>query len=471
MKPQTNHKTDYDFLEAQLNHFDLRVRQQALHALISLHPDDSRPGIFSSERVNLHAHSFFSYNPWGYSPSALAWQAWKRGVAYMGIVDFDSLAGVGEFLDACDFLGVKGVAGIETRIYIPEYHDKVLSSPGEPGIAYHMGVGFISGKIPQAVSSLLPSLRQQATDRNLQITQKLNNFLEPLHLDYALDILPMTPSGYATERHIIKKLVEKSTSEIDDPISFWHEKLGLAKNEVKTLMLDPRNFKKIIRRKLMKRGGIAYVHPNREDFPTMEKFHQVILAAQAIPCMVWLDGDSEGEKDIETLLDFMLDKGVRALNIIPDRNWHFQDPDEKRHKLDELARLVQAAQKVHLPILIGTELNAEGLRFVDDLSIPELRPYKDIFVDGAQFLYGHTCMARLAAMGFQSHWSHKHFGTHQERVAFYIEAGRLMPAAVIKSSFSQKISPQYSPEEILTMLYGIENPTRGSDYSSRQDPD
>ena len=47
--------------------------------------------------VNLHAHTFFSYNAYGYSPSKFAWLARKAGLAVAGIVDFDVLDGVDEF--------------------------------------------------------------------------------------------------------------------------------------------------------------------------------------------------------------------------------------------------------------------------------------------------------------------------------------------------------------------------------------
>jgi hypothetical protein len=44
----------------------------------------------------LHAHTFFSYNAYGYSPSHFAFLARIRGLAVAGIVDFDMLDGMEE---------------------------------------------------------------------------------------------------------------------------------------------------------------------------------------------------------------------------------------------------------------------------------------------------------------------------------------------------------------------------------------
>jgi len=51
----------------------------------------------------------------------------------IGIVDFDVLDGVDEFLAACEVAGVRGSAGVETRVFIPEFATHEINSPGEPG--------------------------------------------------------------------------------------------------------------------------------------------------------------------------------------------------------------------------------------------------------------------------------------------------------------------------------------------------
>ena len=123
-------------LKQQLNSFDPAVREAALKKVRET---------YSS--FNMHCHSFYSYNGYGYSPSMLAALAKENNWRSAMLVDFDVLDGVDEFLFACKSLGVKAAAGMETRVFIPELADVEINSPGEPGIAYHLGCGFTASSI------------------------------------------------------------------------------------------------------------------------------------------------------------------------------------------------------------------------------------------------------------------------------------------------------------------------------------
>jgi hypothetical protein len=129
-------------LEEKLDSFDYCERREALAALWEEVQQGRIVLPSAGETINLHCHTFFSYNAYGYSPSTFAWLARKAGLAVAGIVDFDVLDGLEEFLGAGAQLGLKTSAGLETRVYVPEFADSVINSPGEPGISYHMGVGF-----------------------------------------------------------------------------------------------------------------------------------------------------------------------------------------------------------------------------------------------------------------------------------------------------------------------------------------
>ena len=76
-------------LEAQLDSFDSNERKEALEKLWQLKQKGKIEFAETSADVNLHVHSFYSYNACGYSPSKIAWLAKKRGLAVAGIVDFD----------------------------------------------------------------------------------------------------------------------------------------------------------------------------------------------------------------------------------------------------------------------------------------------------------------------------------------------------------------------------------------------
>ena len=84
-------------LEQQLDSFDAAKRKEALAKLWDLAKAGKIALAEPGSDVNLHAHTFFSYNAYGYSPSKFAWLARKRGLAVAGIVDFDVLDALEEF--------------------------------------------------------------------------------------------------------------------------------------------------------------------------------------------------------------------------------------------------------------------------------------------------------------------------------------------------------------------------------------
>jgi hypothetical protein len=418
---------EIDRLQAQLNSFSAAKRTQALAGLYERFKVGEVPQPEIQDALNAHAHSFFSYNAYGFSPSALAWLAKKNGYSMIGIVDFDTLDGVDEFLAACELLGVRGVSGMETRVFIPEFKEVEINSPGEPGVAYHMGTGFVSSHVPACIQPDLADIRQRAESRNRQILIKVNAFLSPLELDYEEDILPLTPGGYATERHMVFRIAEKADEVLEDPHGFWAEKLGRSRGEIEELLTDPKAFQNLLRKKLMKRGEVAYVQPDAGTFPTVDAFHAIVQGAGAIPCSAWLDGLSQGEQEMARLLDLLMEKGVRALNIVPDRNWNIKDPDLKRQKINELYQVVDLANALGLPVLVGTEMNSPGQKWVDDFDTPELEPVKDSFIKGANTLYGHTRMQRLWGLGATSAWAEDRFPDWRARNVFFERLGRLIP--------------------------------------------
>src|SRR5215467_7284777 len=182
-------------LEADLNNFDPVIRASALRELDEL----ARRGEIALEPerdvANMHCHTFFSFNAYGHSPTSLAWLAKRRGFKVIGTVDFDVLDAVDEFLDACELLGVRGSAGLETRVYLPEFATREMNSPGEPAVLYHMGIGFTSSSVPEAARPILADLKGRASKRNQDVVARVNAYLDPVKLDYERDVVPLTPGG------------------------------------------------------------------------------------------------------------------------------------------------------------------------------------------------------------------------------------------------------------------------------------
>ncbi|MBE7472901.1 MAG: hypothetical protein DPW09_22340 [Anaerolineae bacterium] len=439
-------------LESQLNDFNPTVRTEALQELLALAQEGEIELPPLAEVANMHCHTFFSFNGYGHSPTSLAWQARRRGIKLLGSVDFDVLDAVEEFLTACDRVGVRGSAGIETRVFIPEFASREINSPGEPGVYYHMGIGFTSSQAPASVAPILADMRRRAEARNKDMVACINAYLSPVSVDYEQDVLPLTPRGNATERHMLQAYTQAAERGAPDPAAFWADKLNLPLDQITAQIGDKPKFQNTIRAKLMKKGGVGYVQPGPQTFPNVEEFHQFIIACGALPCAAWLDGLSAGEQAIEELLALLIDKGAVALNIIPDRNWNIADPDQKRVKLQKLYEVVELAQKLDLPLNIGTEMNAYGQKWLDDFDAPELAPVRAAFLDGAYFIYGHTIAQRALGLGYQSDWAEIHLPSRRERNEFYAALGRRVePGAVGRARLSQ-VNTAANPADILSLL-------------------
>ena len=431
-------------------------RTSALAELVALAERGEAPCEPVQDVVNLHCHTFFSFNAYGHSPASLAWLAKKRGFAAVGIVDFDVLDAVDEFLAACDLAGVRGSAGIETRVFIPEFATREINSPGEPGVYYHMGIGFTSATVPPEAAPTLASMRARAERRNREMAARVNAYLDPVMIDYDLDVLPLTPAGNVTERHMLLAYIcaaDRTFGGSDaQKVAFWAEKLGSSTEQIAAMIGDYAKFSNLVRSKLMKRGGVGYVQPSPEAFPTVAEFHAMIVACGALPCATWLDGTTAGEQAIDELLDLLIGQGAVALNIIPDRNWNIADPETRAFKVAKLHEIVHIAAARDLPINVGTEMNAPGNKVVDDFDVPEMAPVKQAFLDGARFIYGHTVMQRALGLGYQSEWAQTHLPARRERNDFYTTVGYRVPPGTDGLARLRELAPIRSRGDLLARI-------------------
>ena len=420
----------------------VRVRDESVqleHALDSLRPSQRREALRrlldavgrgeialpeAGDAVNLHCHTFFSYNVYGYSPTKVAWLARKGGLAAAGIVDFDVLDGLAEFHEAGREVGLKACVGIETRVFLPEYADRVMNSPGEPGICYHVGAGFPTADLSAPLMEVLAGLQATSAERNRQLVGRVNAHLRPVRLEYERDVLPLTPSGNATERHICLAYARKARAAFpseEELAGFWSERLGVEAGGLD--VPEGIALQHAIRAGLMKEGGPGYVQPEAGSFPRMEAMNRFIVEAGGIAAYAWLDGTSEGEDDIEPLIATAMSSGADAINIVPDRNY---TPGKRDVRLDNLERVVGLAEELGLPVIVGTEMNSPGQKFVDDFESDELAPLLPVFLKGAHIVTAHTALERAGRLGYASGWARRSFPDRKTRSEFYESVGRAL---------------------------------------------
>jgi hypothetical protein len=169
------------------------------------------------------------------------------------------------------------------------------------------------------------------------------------------------------------------------------------------------------------------VQPGKDSFPLMADMNRFVLEAGGIPTITWLDGTSEGEKAIEELIQVAMSSGAAAINVIPDRNY---TPGVKDQKLQTLYDVVALAEKHHFPVIVGTEMNAPGNKFVDSFDTPELKPLLPVVLKSAHIVYAHSVLQRESGLGYLSEWAKKTFPTVAAKNDFFEKLGRaLQPAA------------------------------------------
>ena len=413
-------------LEEALDSFGAAERRAALGRLLQDGAADLPP---VGTNVNMHCHSFFSYNGEGYSPSRIAWESRKAGLYAAGLCDFDVLDGLEEFLEAGRMLSLRTTVNLETRAFFPEYSDVDISSPGEPGVTYIMGAGFaarLADGTPPADG--LAGYRERARTRNEALIDRINPHVPDIGIDYERDVLPLTPAGGATERHIVSAYVNRSISVFEHPdvaADFWARILEKDIEETTSLLADRPTFEELVRARLVKRGGLGYEQPSESTFPPVADFIQWVLSCDAVPMVTWLDGSSDGEKDGRAMLECMREKGAAALNIVPDRNWNTSDPEQRDKKRANLEAIVEAAVALDLPINIGTEMNKLGLPFVDDLDGEVLAAYRAPFVSGACIMVGHSVLLRYAAFSYTGAAAASEFKDTKARNDFFEAVGKL----------------------------------------------
>ena len=123
--------------------FDLKKRIVSLHKIARLvKKGELNRGMPEKSLLNMHLHTFHSFNYLNWSPSRILLEGFLKGLKYMGIVDFDTTAATEETWLASEIFAIPTLSGFETRVFVKEFQDRVINSPGEPGIYYYCAMGF-----------------------------------------------------------------------------------------------------------------------------------------------------------------------------------------------------------------------------------------------------------------------------------------------------------------------------------------
>jgi len=258
--------------------------------------------------VNAHLHTPYSFSAFSSIGEALD-KAAEEGVKVVGINDFYSTDGYGEWKEGCARRWLFPLFGIEFIALNAEDQAAGLrvNDPNNPGRTYISGKGLACP--PILSGEPLRQLEAVRAESNAQVERmcaKLNEWLKAEGYDIVLDfneIREKLTRGSIRERHLAKALRLALCPDAENPAKVEND----------------------LRSKLLKAGGPAFVPEDPKAFLPMETVQRIIEAAGGIPTYPFLADDAKGnftdfEGDLMKAADTLKKRGFRSVEFITTRN-------------------------------------------------------------------------------------------------------------------------------------------------------
>ena len=388
LKQPEKGELNYDGKEKEMSRLDALRELKRLEEASIISPPRTKCG------VNLHIHTNESFSVFA-SPAEAAWRGYTAGLEVMGINDHYTIDGHREFSKACEILGLRAAFNMEAMAMSIEAKEKGAryNDPRNPGRTYLCGKGVVRDLKPGSRSEkLLKTVRAAFSKRCREMTDKVDDLigkLDPsLHLSFE-DVLRLTPRGNVTERHVaqaVTQLINHRSRDDEEQRHFTSRLIGRIEDE-DTSRED--TFQDLVRNRLLKVGGPAYVEEPPEAFPSIRQLVQLFRDLGAIPTYPVLGNPvTEKEKDLDSLFDELEGYGIYAVEVIPKRN--------TRERLEEILR---AAEEHGFPVFNGTEHNTKAREpLLDHFSRDPT--YFPVFRHGAHVVLGHQFLSQCAGKGY-----------------------------------------------------------------------
>lgn len=344
--------------------------------------------------VNTHIHTSESFSIFR-SPSEAAWIGYRSGLEVLGINDHYTIAGHGEFGEACKILGLRATFSIEAMAMSEQAKEEGerYNDPKNPGRIYLSGKGVTHDLERESESGkLLMTMRAALRKRCEEMTERTGSILREIDSSLSLsfeDVLRFTPRGTVTERHVaeaIAELINRRFPVVDDRKEFLRKLLGSFRDG--DLSAEGR-FQDLIRNGLLKAGSPAYVEEPQEAFPSLDNLVKLFRDYGAIPAYPVLGNPlTEKESNLDSLFDELQDLGIFAVEVIPNRN--------TRERLQDI---LDVAEKHGFPVFNGTEHNTKSPQpILDNLSKDSC--FLSTFRRGAYLILGHQFLSTYAQKGY-----------------------------------------------------------------------
>jgi hypothetical protein len=348
-------------------------------------PGQSNAGSATSPReVNCHVHTIYSFSP--YSPAAAAERAQAAGLAAVGIMDHDSMAGAAEMRQAGKILGIATTAGVELRVDGAGtlFEGRRVNNPDSLGIVYIIIHGVPARSVPRVMEFLRP-LQAARELRGRRMVEVLNSLLPRYGLrtlDWEKDVRSCSRAadgGTVTERHIMyavaSAIVEKA-GRGPRLLEYLGNTIGITPPpRVAGFLADASNDMLLFDLLgLLKSSFIekVYVQPDSTECIPVREVVQFANDVGGIPTYPYLGdvtdsptGDKKAEKFEDGYLDELMVEvkrlGFRAIAYMPPRN-----------TLSQLVRVQKLCALHGFMEISGVDINSPRQSFnCPELSLPE----------------------------------------------------------------------------------------------------
>lgn len=404
-----------DVLKPDFTGTDLTTRQEALIRYVQQHPRKGANG-----HINLHVHTNESFSFFQNSTEAV-WYAYVEDIEYFGINDHYTISGHGEFRSACRIASLKSIYSIEAIAVDDEslrqggrYND-----PDNPGRCYIVGKGVVRDLQPGSRGSrILRTMRRSLRDRNINIVNRLNGYVQSRGFDLGLlyeAVEALTPRSNTTERHVVQAFCERMAvlfPNMDERAEVYRKILG--NGVAMDTLSDLAELQTLVRARLVKSGMPCYVEEERKAFTTVENLVDLYLEYGAIPIYPLMGNPiTEEEEDLEALFRKMKRYRLNALEII-----------DYRTEISRAQEIIDAASSQGFPVFIGTEHNTKNpLSLVGPVAAhPDFYAYLRL---SANFVIGHQRLMELCNFGFVYPDGTPRFDDRREGFSFFEKIGEM----------------------------------------------
>lgn len=376
---------DRAYLNEMLNAADQTTRLANLRELY----EDNYGGVRDvelTEEVNNHVHTIYSFSP--YSPTYAAFMARMAGLAAVGSVDHDSIAGASEMIDAGKVLDLGTTVGCELRVNFngTAVEGRRLNNPDSVNIAYMVLHGVPSPKIKETAYFLVP-IHEARNRRNRAQVERINEIVKPLSipsLDFEEDVVSASQAhegGSITERHILYALARK-IMEMEQPgpalVKFVRENLEVEiPAKVADYLSDPENPHYVYDLLgVMKSSFLPrfFIQPNEEECISVFEVVDFANSIGALPSYAYLGDITEsptGDKKAAKFEDGLLDELMPELKRIGYRSVTYMPP---RNTVDQLRRVQMLCTEHGLMEISGVDINSSRQSFrCPEVMQPEFR--------------------------------------------------------------------------------------------------